>query len=165
VRTLKANELAQQLLNLLLEPPADCLHVTDLLSYNDPPTEEQLIRGKVYHLAIESLLKQIIPEKDLIIEKTYTLELKNLGIPSSQTLCFTPDAHTNEVIFEIKSTAKSLNYATQQTSIYTYLLNTYFNKQINECFMITGDLKVYQLNCDPNYGKNLLLSRLRSRLF
>ncbi len=165
MRTLRANELAEKLLSLLNEPPTECLHVTDLLSYGDPPTQEQLVRGKVYHLAIESLLKQIIPEKELVIEKTYTLQLKDLGLQSSETLCFTPDAHTNNTLFEIKSTAKSLNYATQQTSIYAYLLNTYFNKEINECFMITGDLKVYQLNCDPNYGRNLLLGKLKSRLF
>lgn len=135
----------------------DCIHVTQIIQYKDSPTEEMLIRGKLYHLAIESLIQQIFT--DAIIEQSHR---DNIG---NEEICYTPDAYvpSKKLLIEIKSSDRSLPYATKQTSIYRYLLERK-GVLVDQCIMITGDLKVFPLNCDSNYGQQLLNSYLNSRL-
>ncbi|ALG96754.1 hypothetical protein [Acidianus bottle-shaped virus 2 strain ABV2] len=135
----------------------NCIHVSHIISYGSPPSEEMLVRGKLYHMAIENLLQQTF--NDAIIEKSYRDTIQN------EEICYTPDVYipSQKLLIEIKSSDRSLAYATKQTSIYKYLLEKN-NIPIEQCIMITGDLKVYTLNCDKNFGEQILLTYLRSRL-
>ncbi|ABP73397.1 hypothetical protein [Acidianus bottle-shaped virus] len=136
---------------------SNCVHVTNMISYGDPPTQEMLVRGKLYHLAIENLIQQVF--KDAIIEQSHR---DNIG---NKEICYTPDVYvpSKKLLIEIKSSDRSLAYATKQTSIYRYLLERK-GVSVDQCIMITGDLKVFPLQCDSNYGQQLLNSYLNSRL-
>jgi len=148
-----------------------CIHVTDLLKDQYGENQEQfaLIRGKLYHFAIESLLKRLEEKGKLKIlemenSKKLTYNVKNKDFP----LCFTPDAviqiNDKTVLLEIKSTVKSRDYAILQTSIYKYLLETYYQYKIDQCLLVTGDLQTYKLMCDNETGKQILEDRLGNSL-
>jgi len=148
-----------------------CIHVTDLLKseYNDPTEQTALIRGKLYHFAIESLLKKLEEKGKLKIlemenSRKLTYNVRNKDFP----LCFTPDVlvqlNDKTVLLEIKSTIKSRDYAILQTSIYKYLLETFYNYKIDQCLLITGDLQTYKLACDADTGKQILDDRLGNSL-
>lgn len=134
-----------------------CIHVTSLLSYGKPPTPEMLTRGKVYHHGIESMLTKLYP--DAIVEQSHRQKILN------KEICYTPDAviPSEKLLIEIKSSYHSIDYATLQTSIYRYLLG---NEGINvkECIMLTGDLKMYHLNCDEHGGEMFILSKIKQML-
>ncbi|ALG96805.1 hypothetical protein [Acidianus bottle-shaped virus 3 strain ABV3] len=141
----------------------ECVHVTALLSYRDPPKEEQLIRGKLYHLGIEMLLRKLFGQ-DIMLEQKFQVDYFNPKNKKETSICFTPDGLLNlpdkTVLIEIKSTINSRDYATKQTSIYKYLLEKYFRQKINECWLITGDLKITKLNCDSDFGQEILNNKL-----
>jgi len=149
----------------------ECIHVTDLLKDHYAETTEQsvFIRGKLYHYAIESLLKQLESDGKLRIvemekrrQVTYNVRNKEFN------LCFTPDVvleiNNKTILTEIKSTIKSRDYAILQTSIYKYLLENYFNQKIDECMLITGDLQTFKLMCDSEIGKEILEDKLGNSL-
>lgn len=151
-------ELESALKNLVNSKiESNCLHVSQIISYNDKPNEEMLIRGKLYHIVIENLLQKVF--NDAIIERAYRDTIEN------NEICYTPDVYvpSQKLLIEIKSSDKSLVYATKQTSIYKFLLKRN-GIPVERCVMITGDLKIYPLNCDENYGEQILLSYLKSRL-
>ena len=54
---------------------SECIHVTQLLNYSDPPSDEQLTRGKLYHLAIETLLLKLFGS-DIQLEQQHKLKKK-----------------------------------------------------------------------------------------
>jgi len=148
-----------------------CIHVTDLLKseYDNDPEQSALIRGKLYHFAIENLLKRLEEKGKLKIlemenSRKLTYNVRNKDFP----LCFTPDAviqfNDKTVLLEIKSTVKSRDYAILQTSIYKYLLETFYNYKIDQCLLITGDLQTYKLVCDSETGKQILDDRLGNSL-
>ncbi|MCY0881657.1 MAG: hypothetical protein OWS74_06650 [Firmicutes bacterium] len=134
-----------------------CVHVTSFLSYGKPPSEEMLLRGKVYHHGLEDMLMKLYP--DAVIEKSHKQKVLD------KEICYTPDVvvPSQKLLIEIKSTSKSYDYATMQTSIYRYLLG---NEKIDvkECIMLTGDLKVYNLRCDQQRGEMFLLSKVKQML-
>jgi len=148
-----------------------CIHVTDLLKdeYDEQTEQYALIRGKLYHYAIENLLKKLEEKgklKILEMEKphqlTYSVRGKNFR------LCFTPDAIINadgkNTLVEIKSTVKSRDYAILQTSIYKFLLENFYNQRIDQCILLTGDLQTYRLTCDSEVGQQILNDRLGNSL-
>jgi len=148
-----------------------CIHVTDLLKneYDNEPEQTALIRGKLYHFAIENLLKKLEEKGKLKI-----LEMENSRVLTYNVkgkdfrLCFTPDALINvdgkNILVEIKTTVKSRDYAILQTSIYKYLLENFYNYKIDQCLLLTGDLQTYKLMCDADTGKQILDDRLGSSL-
>jgi len=147
-----------------------CIHVTELLKneYGDS-SNNIFIRGKLYHFALETLLQRLESKGKLKIDELETTHI--VTYPTKDRafrLCFTPDViyqkNNKTVLLEIKSTSKSLNYAFLQTSIYKYLLERFFNKKIDECGMLTGDLTYYKLLCDSDLGKQELEKRLSGSL-
>jgi len=148
-----------------------CIHVTDLLKneYEDKQEQSALIRGKLYHYAIESLLTELHMERKVtVLEKEKTRELDYVVKGKKFHLCFTPDVilmmNNKTILVEIKSTVKSRDYAILQTSIYKYLLENFFNRKIDQCLLLTGDLQTYKLMCDSEIGKQLLEYRLGNSL-
>jgi hypothetical protein len=148
-----------------------CIHVTDLLKseYDENAEQSALIRGKLYHFAIESLLRRLEEKGKLkILEMENSRKLmynvRNKDFP----LCFTPDAIVQldgkTILLEIKSTIKSRDYAILQTSIYKYLLETHYGYKIDQCLLITGDLQTYKLMCNSDVGKQTLDERLGNSL-
>jgi len=150
----------------------ECVHVTDLLRdlYKGKPVESVFTRGKLYHLAIENLIMVLKIEKKLdVIELEEPHDLYYTVKNRRVRLCFTPDAIVNRynktTLVEIKSSAKSRDYALIQTSIYRYLLETFMKQKIDECEMVTGDLLSYKLPCSSEIGKKELDTRLARSLF
>jgi len=155
-------------LNEMSDFNEECIHVSDLLHdlyQGRKPSESVFTRGKLYHFAIENLI--MIMEHDRILDVVemekphvvpYTLRNRQVR------LCFTPDSIVDfdgkNILIEIKSSEKSRDYAEVQTSIYRYLLETFFKYKINECRMITGDLKEFNLQCSSENGKRELETRL-----
>ena len=150
----------------------ECIHVSDLLKdvYKENVDQYALIRGKLYHYAIENLLYQMHLKAKLTVfemEKSRKVDYTVKGKKFS--LCFTPDAvlmiNKRIILTEIKSTVKSRDYAIIQTSIYKYLLENFSSyKKIDECMLITGDLQTYRLQCDSETGKQILEDRLGNSL-
>jgi hypothetical protein len=147
-----------------------CIHITELLKnqYGDV-NNNALVRGKLYHYALETLLQRLEKKGVLKIDELETTHIVTYPTKyKTYRLCFTPDVifqkDNNTILLEIKSTSKSLNYAFLQTSIYKYLLETFFNKKIDECGMLTGDLMYYRLSCDHDLGKQELEKRLTNSL-
>ena len=148
------------------ERSKDCIHVSDLLVgiYKDTPTQEMFNRGKLYHYAIESILLKYYPTS--IVEKEFRTTVEN------KEVCFTPDAiipYTKDeeltlALIEIKSSQKSYDYALIQTSIYRYLLQT-LNIIVDECYLITPEVKVKQLPCSSELGEREIRNRLKQNLF
>ena len=144
--------------------PQECIHVTSLLSYGDPPNESQLIRGKIYHYAIEELLghEASLLGAKIESEKTHVMDYQG------QKICFTPDMilyfPTKIILVEIKSRIDvSLGYAQKQTSIYKYLLSLE-GIHIDECYIVDGELKFKQLNCDEKTGQKILDNALNGSI-
>lgn len=154
-------------LNSSFDP--NCIHVTSLLSslYTESSSslsrevlQTVFTRGKIYHLGIETIIKEMFPNAE--IERGYKIDfhLDDRKYP----LCFTPDSVVDKTIIEIKTSKKSYEYATMQTSIYRFLLNQFFNKEIEECVLITGDLKVTRLYCEESRGQKFLVKALKERI-
>lgn len=148
---------------------SNCIHVTSLLSslYTESSAnlskevlQTVFTRGKIYHLGIETIIKETFPNAE--IEQGYRIDyhLEDRKYP----LCFTPDTIVDKTIIEIKTSKKSYEYATLQTSIYRFLLNQFFGKKIDECIMITGDLKVSRLFCDESRGHKFLDNALKQMI-
>ena len=168
--------LSNELYNLLLSKDnqkfdGQCIHVTDLLKneYDEEAEQPALIRGKLYHYAIESLLHELhVKGKITVFESEKSREVEYVVRGKKFRLCFTPDLilmiNKKVVLAEIKSTVKSRNYAILQTSIYKYLLENYTSYKIDECMLITGDLQTYKLMCNSDMGKQLLEERLGNSL-
>ena len=149
-----------------------CIHVTDLLKgvYDKDAEQTALIRGKLYHYAIESLLHELhVKGKITVFETERTREVEYTVRGKTFKLCFTPDAilmiNKKIILAEIKSNVKSRDYAILQTSIYKYLLEKFSShKKIDECMLITGDLQTYKLMCDSDTGRQILEDRLGNSL-
>jgi hypothetical protein len=147
-----------------------CIHITELLKnqYSDP-NNNAFIRGKLYHFALETLLQRLEQKGKLKIDEVETTHIISYQTKQkTYRLCFTPDViyqrDGKTILLEIKSSSKSLNYAFLQTSIYKYLLESFFNKRIDECGMLTGDLNYYRLSCNSELGKKELEKRLNNSL-
>ena len=149
----------------------ECIHVTDLLKneYSDNPDQSVFIRGKLYHFAIENLLRRLHEQGKLsILEMERNRQVEYVTKGKKFNLCYTPDVilsiKNKVVLTEIKSTVKSRDYAILQTSIYKYLLEKFSNYTIDECMLITGDLQTYKLMCDADTGRQILEDRLGNSL-
>lgn len=149
----------------------ECIHVTDLLKneYKDSPEQSAFIRGKLYHYAIESLLKNLERKGKLKIVELESPKMINYTVKNRQfKVCFTPDVIINKdnknILVEIKTSVKSRDYAILQTSIYKHLLETFFNRKIDECVLLTGDLQEFKIHCDADVGKQILEDRLGNSL-
>ena len=147
-----------------------CIHITELLKNEyGGGSNYALVRGKLYHFALESLIQRLEKKGLVKIDELETTHIVSYPTKDrTYRLCFTPDViyqkDNKTILLEIKSTSKSLNYAFLQTSIYKYLLERFFNKRIDECGMLTGDLMYYKLLCDYDLGRQELEKRLSGSL-
>ncbi len=114
------NKLKEQLLSQKKEKASNEVYVTEIVSYYYPypeiATKEVLLRGHIYHAGLQCLFREFPIEIE--VSKKMTVDNKEWIIKGRIDMV-TPDA-----LVEIKSSRKSLAYASLQLNIYRYLLQS-----------------------------------------
>ncbi len=151
------NKLKNSLLSQQKEKVSNEVYVTEIVSYYypypEPPAKEVLLRGHVYHVGLQCLFREFPIEVE--VSRKLTVDGKEWVIKGRV------DMITSDAIVEIKSSRKSLLFATLQLNIYKYLMQS--NKKL---VVLYPDLSYDIVNPMPfSEVEEKIVKYLRSRIF
>lgn len=114
------NRLKESLLSPQKQKAENEVYVTEIVGYYYPypesPVKEVLLRGHVYHAGLQCLLREFPIEIE--VSKKIVVDGKEWQIKGRV------DMVTSDAIVEIKSSRKSLPFASLQLNIYRYLMQS-----------------------------------------
>lgn len=151
------NKLKDTLLSPQKQKAVNEVYVTEIVSYYypypDSPAKEVLLRGHVYHAGLQCLLREFPVEIE--VSKKVAVNGKEWLIKGRV------DMVTSDAIVEIKSSKKSLPFASLQLNIYRYLMQS--DKKL---VVLYPDL-TYDVVSPMSFQEveNKIMKYLQSRLF